>query len=74
MPWADKVAPIGNMFKKSTLENIKVVGSVTGNNDVTGAVNKLDEAKYAQCSFLLARLTVLEIKAGGLVDLSAKVG
>ncbi|MBU5899239.1 hypothetical protein JVW24_19145, partial [Vibrio cholerae O1] len=24
MPWADKVAPIGNMFKKSTLENIKV--------------------------------------------------
>ncbi|VRI33870.1 zinc metalloprotease ZmpD [Streptococcus pneumoniae] len=41
MPWADKVAPIGNMFKNSTLENIKVVGSVTGNNDVTGAVNKL---------------------------------
>ncbi|HEV4064931.1 TPA: zinc metalloprotease ZmpB [Streptococcus pneumoniae] len=52
MPWADKVAPIGNMFKKSTLENIKVVGSVTGNNDVTGAVNKLDEANMRNVAFI----------------------
>ena len=52
MPWADKVAPIGNMFKKSTLENIKVVGSVTGNNDVTRAVNKLDEANMRNVAFI----------------------
>lgn len=70
MPWADKVAPIGNMFKKSTLENIKVVGSVTGNNDVTGAVNKLDEANMRNVAFI-GKIDSLGDKgwwSGGLVS------
>jgi len=70
MPWADKVAPIGNMFKKSTLENIKVVGSVTGNNDVTGAVNKLDEANMHNVAFI-GKINSLGDKgwwSGGLVS------
>lgn len=70
MPWADKVAPIGNMFKKSTLENIKVVGSVTGNNDVTGAVNKLDEANMRNVAFI-GKINSLGDKgwwSGGLVS------
>lgn len=70
MPWADKVAPIGNMFKKSTLENIKVVGSVTGNNDVTGAVNKLDEANMRNVAFI-GNITSVGNKgwwSGGLVS------
>ncbi|WP_348982776.1 SIALI-17 repeat-containing surface protein [Streptococcus sp. oral taxon 431] len=70
MPWADKVAPIGNMFKKSTLENIKVVGSVTGNNDVTGAVNKLDESNMRNVAFI-GKINSLGDKgwwSGGLVS------
>ncbi|WP_173225922.1 SIALI-17 repeat-containing surface protein [Streptococcus sp. 3473] len=70
MPLADKVAPIGNMFKKSTLENIKVVGSVTGNNDVTGAVNKLDEANMRNVAFI-GKINSLGDKgwwSGGLVS------
>lgn len=70
MPWTDKVAPIGNMFKKSTLENIKVVGSVTGNNDVTGAVNKLDEANMRNVAFI-GKINSLGDKgwwSGGLVS------
>ena len=70
MPWADKVAPIGNMFKKSTLENIKVVGSITGNNDVTGAVNKLDEATMRNVAFI-GKINSLGDKgwwSGGLVS------
>ncbi|WP_173278477.1 SIALI-17 repeat-containing surface protein [Streptococcus sp. 53] len=70
MPWADKVAPIGNMFKKSTLENIKVVGSVTGNNDVTGAVNKLDESNMSNVAFI-GNITSVGNKgwwSGGLVS------
>lgn len=70
MSWADKVAPIGNMFKKSTLENIKVVGSVTGNNDVTGAVNKLDEANMRNVAFI-GKINSLGDKgwwSGGLVS------
>ena len=70
MPWADKVAPIGNMFKKSTLENIKIVGSVTGNNDVTGVVNKLDEANMRNVAFI-GKINSLGDKgwwSGGLVS------
>ena len=52
MPWANKIAPLGEMFKKSTIENIKVTGNVVGNNDVTGMVNKLDESNMRNVAFI----------------------
>ena len=42
MPWADNVAPLANMVKNATVEDIKVTGSVIANNNVAGIVNKLD--------------------------------
>ena len=52
MPWSNKTAPLGEMFKKSTIENIKVTGNVVGNNDVTGMVNKLDESNMRNVAFI----------------------
>ena len=52
MPWADKTAPLGDVFKNSTIENIKVTGNVVGNNDVTGMVNKLDESNMRNVAFI----------------------
>ena len=52
MPWANKTAPLGDMFKKSRIENIKVTGNVVGNNDVTGMVNKLDESNMRNVAFI----------------------
>lgn len=52
MPWANKTAPLGEMFKRSTIENIKVTGNVVGNNDVTGMVNKLDESNMRNVAFI----------------------
>ena len=52
MSWADKTAPLGDMFKNSTIENIKVTGNVVGNNDVTGMVNKLDESNMRNVAFI----------------------
>ena len=52
MPWANKTAPLGEMFKKSTIENIKVTGNVVGNNDATGMVNKLDESNMRNVAFI----------------------
>ena len=43
MPWADNVAPLANMVKNATVEKIKVTGSVVGNNNVAGIINKLDK-------------------------------
>ena len=42
MPWADNVAPLANMVKNATVEDIKVTGSVIANNNIAGIVNKLD--------------------------------
>ena len=70
MPWADKTAPLGDMFKKSTIENIKVTGNVIGNNDVTGMVNKLDESNMRNVAFI-GNITSVGNKgwwSGGLVS------
>ncbi|MBF9618418.1 ZmpA/ZmpB/ZmpC family metallo-endopeptidase [Streptococcus pseudopneumoniae] len=66
----NKVAPLGEMFKKSTIENIKVTGNVVGNNDVTGMVNKLDEADMRNVAFV-GNITSVGNKgwwSGGLVS------
>ncbi|VRY96386.1 zinc metalloprotease ZmpB [Streptococcus pneumoniae] len=68
--WADKVAPLGNMFKKSSIRNIKVIGTITGNNDVTGMVNKLDESNMRNVAFI-GKINSLGNKgwwSGGLVS------
>ena len=70
MPWADKTAPLGELFKNSTIENIKVTGNVVGNNDVTGMVNKLDESNMRNVAFI-GNITSVGNKgwwSGGLVS------
>ena len=70
MPWADKVAPLGNIFKKSTIKNVKVVGKVTGGNDVTGMVNKLDDSTMTNVAFI-GKINITGSKgwwSGGLVS------
>ena len=70
MPWADKTAPLGDLFKNSTIENIKVTGNVVGNNDVTGMVNKLDESNMRNVAFI-GNITSVGNKgwwSGGLVS------
>ena len=52
LPGENKVAPLGEMFKNSNIENIKVNGNVVGNNDVTGMVNKLDESNMSNVAFV----------------------
>ena len=70
LPGENKVAPLGEMVKKSTIENIKVTGNVVGNNDVTGMVNKLDEADMRNVAFV-GNVTSVGDKgwwSGGLVS------
>ena len=70
MPETDKVAPLANTVKKSTIENIKVTGNVAGANDVTGMVNKMDEADMTNVAFI-GKIHIQGNKnwwAGGLVS------
>ena len=70
LPGENKVAPLGDMFKNSNIENIKVTGNVEGNNDVTGMVNKLDESNMRNVAFI-GKINSLGDKSwwsGGLVS------
>ena len=70
LPGENKVAPLGEMFKNSNIENVKVTGNVVGNNDVTGMVNKLDESNMRNVAFI-GKINSLGDKSwwsGGLVS------
>ena len=54
LPGTDRVAPIASVIKNNaTVENVKVTGSVVGNNDVAGIVNKIDgSGKVSNVAFI----------------------
>ena len=54
LPGVDRVAPIANVIKNNaTVENVKVTGSVVGNNDVAGIINKIDgSGKISNVAFI----------------------
>ena len=54
LPGVDRVAPIANVIKNNaTVENVKVTGSVVGNNDVAGIINKIDgSGKVSNVAFI----------------------
>lgn len=44
MPWANQLASLAQTVKNATVENIKVTGTIVGNNNVAGILDKLDDA------------------------------
>ena len=54
LPTLDRVAPIAGVIKNNaTIENVKVTGSVVGNNDVAGIINKIDgSGKVSNVAFI----------------------
>ena len=54
LPGTDRVASIAGVIKNNaTVENVKVTGSVVGNNDVAGIVNKIDgSGKVSNVAFI----------------------
>ena len=54
LPGTDRVAPSAGVIKNNaTVENVKVTGSVVGNNDVAGIINKIDgSGKVSNVAFI----------------------
>ncbi len=57
----NQIATVGFNLKKQRSDDVKVAGSVTGNNDVAGIVNKIDEAARLKMLSLSVRSTLLVI-------------
>lgn len=58
----NQIATVGfNLKNKGLIEDVKVAGSVTGNNDVAGIVNKIDEDGKIENVALSVKSTLLVI-------------
>ena len=67
LPGVDRVAPIANVIKNNaTVENVKVTGSVVGNNDVAGIINKIDGSGKVSNVAFIGKLHVAGNKGGYL--------
>ena len=67
MPGFDRVAPIAGVIKNNaTVENVKVTGSVVGNNDVAGIINKIDGSGKVSNVAFIGKLHVAGNKGGYL--------
>ena len=57
MPWADNISALARTVKNATVENIKVTGSITGRDGITGLVNKLDNGGQLTNVAYIGKLT-----------------
>ena len=57
MPWADNISALARTVKNSTVENIKVTGSITGRDGIAGLVNKLDNGGQLTNVAYIGKLT-----------------
>lgn len=64
MPWANQLASLAQTVKNATVENIKVTGTIVGNNNVAGILDKLDDAGIMTNVVLSEKFNLLVIKGG----------
>ena len=73
MPWADGIAPVANMVKNATVEDIKVTGSVIANNNIAGIVNKLDRGANMRNVAFIGKLHAGGDKGQNLAGIAGEI-
>ena len=73
MPWADGIAPVANMVKNSTVEDVKVTGNVVANNNIAGIVNKIDSGGQLTNVAFIGKLTGIGDKGQYLAGIAGEI-
>ena len=73
MPWADGIAPVANMVKNATVEDIKVTGSVIANNNIAGIVNKIDSGGQLTNVAFIGKLTGVGDKGQYMAGIAGEI-
>ena len=73
MPWADGIAPVANMVKNATVEDIKVTGNVVANNNIAGIVNKIDSGGQLTNVAFIGKLTGIGDKGQYLAGIAGEI-
>ena len=73
MPWADGIAPVANMVKNATVEDVKVTGSVVANNNIAGIVNKIDSGGQLTNIAFIGKLTGVGDKGQYMAGIAGEI-
>ncbi len=73
MPWADGIAPVANMVKNATVEDVKVTGNVVANNNIAGIVNKIDSGGQLTNVAFIGKLTGIGDKGQYLAGIAGEI-
>ncbi len=73
MPWADGIAPVANMVKNSTVEDVKVTGNVVANNNIAGIVNKIDSGGQLTNVAFIGKLTGVGDKGQYMAGIAGEI-
>ncbi|WP_203175379.1 SIALI-17 repeat-containing surface protein [Streptococcus mitis] len=73
MPWADGIAPVANMVKNATVEDVKVTGSVVANNNIAGIVNKIDSGGQLTNVAFIGKLTGVGDKGQYMAGIAGEI-
>ncbi len=73
MPWADGIAPVANMVKNATVEDVKVTGNVVANNNIAGIVNKIDSGGQLSNVAFIGKLTGIGDKGQYLAGIAGEI-
>ena len=73
MPWADGIAPVANMVKNATVEDVKVTGNVVANNNIAGIVNKIDSGGQLTNVAFIGKLTGIGDKGQYMAGIAGEI-
>ena len=73
MPWADGIAPVANMVKNATVEDVKVTGNVVANNNIAGIVNKIDSGGQLTNVAFIGKLTGVGDRDWNLAGIAGEI-
>ncbi|VPN18282.1 zinc metalloprotease ZmpB [Streptococcus pneumoniae] len=73
MPWANQLASLAQTVKNATVENIKVTGTIVGNNNVAGIFDKLDDAGIMTNVAFIGKVQSVGDKGWNLAGIASEI-
>ncbi|HGR8568619.1 TPA: ZmpA/ZmpB/ZmpC family metallo-endopeptidase [Streptococcus pneumoniae] len=73
MSWANQLASLAQTVKNATVENIKVTGTIVGNNNVAGILDKLDDAGIMTNVAFIGKVQSVGDKGWNLAGIASEI-
>ena len=73
MPWINDISALAKTVKNATVENIKVTGSILGNNSIAGIVNKIDRGGLLRNVAFIGKLQAVGDRDGNLAGIAGEI-